>query len=99
MSVGWVCVRTTVGGRRYGLCRRDRPRHLAPEAEIDHAPGGEPEDLGQPAGELPLVLRLRYRRRAGPWVAMAFWVLAMAGAVLLIARRGLVEASGGDCSD
>lgn len=29
------------------------PWHLAPETEIDHTPGGEPEDLGQPAGELP----------------------------------------------
>ncbi len=49
------------------------------------------------AAVLPLALRLGYRRRAGPWVALAFWVLAVAGAVLLIAQRGLVEASGGDC--
>jgi hypothetical protein len=35
------------------VLRRARCRHLAPEAEVDHAPGGEPEDLGQPARELP----------------------------------------------
>jgi hypothetical protein len=47
-------------------------------------------------GRASIVLRLGYRRRAGPWVALAFWVPDTAGAVLLIARRGLVEAWG-DC--
>jgi hypothetical protein len=46
---------------------------------------------------LPLVRRLGSRHQAGPWVAVALWALATAGAVLLIARRGLV-ASSGDCS-
>jgi hypothetical protein len=50
------------------------------------------------AAVLPLVLRLGYRHHAGPWVAIPLWVLVTAGAVLLIARRGLVEARGGDCS-
>ncbi len=46
-------VRTTFRG--IGSCsfRRERAWHLAPEAEIDHAPGGQPEDLGQSAGKLP----------------------------------------------
>jgi hypothetical protein len=45
------------------------------------------------AAVLPLVLRLGYRHQAGPRVAIPLWVLTSAGAVLLIARRGLVGAS------
>jgi hypothetical protein len=35
------------------VLRRARCRHLALEAEVDHAPSGEPENLGQPPRELP----------------------------------------------
>jgi len=54
--LGTDCPAQTEAVQSFGAptVRRRAPcRHLAPEAEIDHAPSGEPEDLGQPARELP----------------------------------------------